>query len=128
MKPLCRCLASLISLLTSAAIQAQTFGEITGTITDSSAAVVPSATVSITNTQTNQTRKVQTNESGNYTAPFLVPGSYELRVQQQGFKAAMRRGVELQVGDVARVDFTLEIGALTEVVEVSGGAPLIETD
>ena len=57
-----------------------------------------------------------------------MPGSYELRVQHQGFKGAVRRGVQLQVGDVARVDFTLEIGALSEVVEVSGGAPLIETD
>jgi hypothetical protein len=110
MKSLKRCLSALAVVLTSVTLQAQTFGEITGSITDSSAAVVPAATVTIINTQTNQTRTVQTNESGNYTVPFLVPGSYELRVQQQGFKGAVHRGIQLQVGDVARVDFTLEIG------------------
>jgi hypothetical protein len=115
-------------LLGAAAAHAQTYAEITGTVTDASGGVIPGAVVSVSNAQTNQARSAITNESGNYTIPFLVPGRYETRVQHQGFKASVRTGIEIQVGDVARVDFALEVGAVSEVVEVTGGAPLIETD
>ena len=101
--------------------RAQTFGEVTG-------AVVAGATITITNTATNQVRQVQSNESGNYTVPFLVPGLYDLTAEQEGFKLASRTGVELQVGDFARVDFNMEVGVVTEVVEVVGGAPLLDTE
>ena len=107
---------------------AQTFGEVTGTVTDASDAVVVGANVTVTNTATNQARQVQTNEAGNYTVPFLVPGAYDITAEQEGFKLASRAGAEIQVGDVARVDFTMEVGVLTEVVEVIGGAPLLETE
>ena len=108
--------------------RAQTFAEVTGAVTDPSGAVVAGATITITNTATNQVRQVESNESGNYTVPFLVPGLYDLTAEQEGFKLASRTAVELQVGDFARVDFDMEVGVVTEVVEVFGGAPLLDTE
>ncbi len=107
---------------------AQNFGEITGTVSDSSGAVITGAAVTATNAATNQVRRANTNETGNYSVPFLVPGLYDIRVENPGFKIATRRSVELQVGAVARIDFTLEVGEVTQQVEVTGGAPLLATE
>src|SRR6266566_2908962 len=111
--------------LLSAAVShlfAQTYGKITGAITDASGAVVEGARVSVRNTATSQVREALTNQTGVYDVPFLVPGSYVVRVEKQGFKSATRSDVLLQVGDVARVDFTVDVGVVTESVEVQGGS------
>src|SRR5215813_6413082 len=119
----------LITLvITAAPIAAQSFGEITGTVMDASGSAMVGAQVTITSTTTNQSRKVTTNEAGNYSAPFLVPGLYDVTVASSGFKAATRRGVELQVTAVARIDFRLEVGEVTQQVEVTGGAQLVDTE
>ena len=115
-------------LLSSAPVQAQTFGEITGSVTDSSGAVIAGATVTVTNTATSVDRRVTTNEVGNYNVPFLNPGTYNLTAQLEGFKQATRSGLIVQVGDVARVNFAMEVGAVTETIEVTGGAPLLQTE
>jgi outer membrane receptor protein involved in Fe transport len=107
---------------------AQTSGEITGTVTDTSGAVIEGANVTIQNTATGQVRQVQTNQSGTYDVPFLVPGTYNIRVERQGFKTATRSDILLQVGAVARADFNIEVGVVTESVEVSGGAALLTTE
>jgi hypothetical protein len=60
--------------------------------------------------------------------PQLQPGTYNLKVETAGFKAQERAGINLQVGQVARIDFTLEVGNVTEVVEVTGGAPLLQSE
>jgi hypothetical protein len=120
------CVALL--LLVSLPVAAQTFGEITGSVTDSTGAIVAGATVTVMNTATRAERKVQTNEVGNYTVPFLNPGVYDITAQLDGFKQATRPGLILQVGDVARVNFAMEIGAVTETIEVTGGAPLLQTE
>ncbi len=99
---------------------AQTFGEITGTVTDSSGAVAAGASVTLLNTATSQARKVSTNEGGNYTIPFVPPGVYEVRVQKDGFKSATRSEVRVQVADSVRVNFTIEVGSVTESIEVQG--------
>ena len=119
-----------IYLLFTAALPlcAQNFGEITGAVTDPSGAIVVGATVTVTNAATNVARKVQTNATGNYTAPFLVPGVYNVRAEQQGFGTETRSGIQLQVGAVARIDFKLEVGGVSEVVDVKGGATLIATE
>src|SRR5262249_33424807 len=75
-----------------------------------------------------QVREVQTNEAGNYTVPFLVPGIYTVRAGREGFKEATRSNVQLQVGDVARIDFSMQVGIVTEVVEVQGGPNLLNTE
>jgi len=73
--------------------------------TDSSGAVVAGANITIANPQTNFTRQVQTNSTGNYVFPTLLPGLYSLRVEMQGFQTEVRNQIELQVAQVARIDF-----------------------
>ena len=109
-------------------VYGQTSGEITGKVVDSSGAVVPGANVTITNLATSQARQVQTNESGNYSAPFLAPGTYRVRVERQGFKAATRGDIGLQVADSLRVDFSMELGNVSEAIEVEASAPLLTTE
>src|SRR5207244_12960615 len=93
-----------------------------------SGAVVEGARVIVRNTATSLVREVLTNQTGAYDVPFLVPGSYIVRVEKQGFKSATRSDVLLQVGDVARVDFAVDVGVLTESVEVQGGSALLTTE
>src|SRR5688572_4066735 len=113
-------------LLASAAPSfAQTFGQITGTVTDASSAILVGASVTVTNTQTNQVREAQTNTSGSYAFPTLLPGVYNVKVDLQGFQSRVRSGVELQVQQTVRLDFSLELGSVEVAVEVTGSAPMI---
>ena len=124
-----RFLLPLLCLSGSAAtLCAQTFGEITGTISDSTTAVVSGARVTLTNTATSQARKVESNDSGNFTIPFVPPGNYKVRVEKTGFKSAMRSDVKVQVADSVRVNFTIEVGSVTESIEVQGGGQLLTTE
>jgi hypothetical protein len=107
---------------------AQTTGEITGLVTDSSGAAVTGATVTVTNKATNAQRQVTTNSEGIYSFPSLFPGVYALKVEQQGFKSVLRDSLELQVQQVARIDVSLEIGQVGETVTVTGGAPLLSQE
>ena len=120
----------LIALLASILLplSAQTYGEITGTVTDPTGAFIAGASITVTNVATNQVRQLETNPTGNYAVPFLVPGVYEVRAESAGLKAAVRRNVELQVEAVARIDFKLALGEVTQSVEVTGGAPLLATE
>lgn len=102
--------------------------QMTGRITDPTGAVVPQADVSVIASNTGVRRRVSSNQEGYYTVPLLQPGRYEVIVQKEGFKAINRQGIELSVGDVARLDFVLELGSTSEVVEVTGAAPLLETE
>ena len=99
-----------------------------GTITDSSGAVVPNARITITETRTGVSRTTAANESGNYTFSDLPPGTYTVTAEQTGFKRASRPGVDVVVNTTGRVDLTLEPGQVTETVEISGGAPVLETE
>src|SRR4051794_7009462 len=99
---------SLWLLVLCPAIYAQNFGEFTGAIEDATGAVISGATVTATNADTGQTRHVVTNTAGTYSLPYLVPGTYDLRVETPGFKTSSRRAVTLEVGAVARVDFRKE--------------------
>ena len=107
---------------------AQNYAEITGEVADPSQALAAGAAVVAINTATGQSREAVTNASGNYTISFLTPGEYDLTVSLEGFKTASRDGIELQVGDVARVDFQLEVGTVTEVVEVTEAVPLLNSE
>jgi hypothetical protein len=123
------CLTLLVVIAwTASMLSAQTLGEITGTVTQPTGAVVVGASVSVTNVSTNQVRQAQTNQTGNYTVPFLAPGVYDVRTELSAFKAATRNGVELQIGVVARIDFTLQLGEMSQRVEVTGAAPLLTTE
>jgi hypothetical protein len=107
---------------------AQTFGEITGEVTDQSGAIAPDASVTATNTATNGARTTRTNQAGVYSFPALVPGPYQVKVEAAGFQSAVRSNIELQVQQTARVDFTLTVGQTSQTVEVSGTALLLTTE
>ncbi|HOK48344.1 MAG TPA: carboxypeptidase-like regulatory domain-containing protein, partial [Bryobacteraceae bacterium] len=103
-------------------------GEIVGEVKDASGAVIPGANVTVTNTATNTSRSVVTNEAGLYAFPALVPGPYRLRVEASGFKTINRGDIELQVQQTARLDFTMEVGQVTETIEVAGSAQMMATE
>src|SRR6202140_3220429 len=107
---------------------AQTAGQITGQVTDASDAIVVGATVTVTNSQTNVARTITTNSAGDYTFPAIPPGVYNVKAEMQGFQVEIRQGVELQVEQVARIDFHLQVGAVSQTVEVAGGAPLLHNE
>ena len=123
-----RLLLSLMAVVIPAALHAQNFAEITGAITDPTGAVMAGVTITVLNTATNQSRTTVSNESGTYSLPYLVPGVYDLKAETGGFKVASRKSLELQVGAVARIDFQMEVGEVSQQVEVSGGAPLLNTE
>jgi hypothetical protein len=112
-------------LVPAASSSAQTFGQITGQVTDASGAVLAGASVTVTNTQTNAVRDAVTNSSGSYVFPNLLPGVYSVKVDLQGFQSKVANNVELQVQQTARIDFSLELGSLEVAVEVTGSAPMI---
>ncbi len=123
-------LASLPLALAVAVLPAlaQNSGEITGTVTDATGAIVNGASVVVTNTGTRQTRTVTTNAAGNYSVPYLNPGTYDVTAQISGFKTDARRGLQIEVGATVRVDFTLQVGDVSQEVEVTSSAPLVDTD
>jgi hypothetical protein len=107
---------------------AQSFGQVTGLVTDPSGSIILGATITITNSQTNVARTTTTNSDGDYTFPALLPGVYSVEAEKTGFEKAVREGVDLQVEQIARIDFHLQIGQLAETVKVAGGAPLLTTE
>lgn len=127
MKNLCSILAPVVFVVMTVPLLAQTYGEITGNVNDPSGAALVGAEITITNLATNQMRQVITSSGGNFTAPFLVPGRYKLEAKAPGFKSAVAAERTLQVGDVLRVDFDLQVGAVTESVQVSASAEMLQT-
>ncbi|NUN02813.1 MAG: carboxypeptidase regulatory-like domain-containing protein, partial [Bryobacteraceae bacterium] len=105
-----------------------TFGTITGTVTDSTGAVIPKTVVVVTNEGTNIARSVVTGEDGNYVAPNLNAGAYSVQAKAVGFKTFVTRGIALEALRTVRVDIRLEVGDLGTEVTVQGTVPVIETD
>jgi hypothetical protein len=103
-------------------------GTLLGTLTDSSGAVVPGAQVTITETGTAIPHSTQSNASGNFVFPNLPPGNYNVTSEAHGFKKETRTSVRVDVNTTVRVDMTMQPGAVTETVEVSGAVPLLKTD
>src|SRR5881392_3432134 len=84
---------------------AQTFGQITGMVTDTTGGVLVGATVTVGNTQTGATVTQQANSAGLYVLPNLLPGVYNIKVELDGFRSATRNNVELQIQQTVRLDF-----------------------
>src|ERR1700704_3877325 len=120
----------LVGCLLLAGIPAfgQTFGSIGGEARDSSGAIVSGAVVTAINTGTNAPRSAVTNEAGAYSFPSLPPGTYTVKVEKVGFKTVIRNQIELQVQLAARIDFELQIGQVSESVEVRADAALLVSD
>lgn len=115
-------------LLPATILLAQTAGEITGEVTDPSGASAPNATITATNKDTNVARTTQTNSVGIYSFPAMIPGSYEVKAAAAGFDTVVKTGIQLQVQQTARVDFTLNVGQATQTVEVSASGELLSTE
>jgi len=109
-------------------LRAQTLGEITGVVSDSTGAVIVGAKVTATNTGTNAARTAVTNDSGIYSFPAMQPGAYTLKVEMAGFKSFTETGIQLQVQQTARIDVAMEVGEVTQTIEVSGGGALLTTE
>ena len=120
MRLLLICLAT-ITFLAGASAYAQT-GSIAGTIVDSSNAAVPGATVTAKNQGTASTRTAITDSSGTYSIPNLGVGNYEVSVEKQGFSVLRVKNIELTVAQNLTLDGTLEVGTVTQSVEVAGAS------
>lgn len=121
--------AVVLSLLCIACIFAQRdLGTITGTITDPQGAGVPNAKVTIIEDATGLTYTVQTGDTGEYVRPLLKTGTYTVDVEAQGFRKAEQKGVLLTAGARVGVNLTLQVGEMTQTVEVSAAAPLLQTE
>src|SRR5207245_2538116 len=101
-------------------------GTISGTVVDSSGRVIPGAQIAITNVDTGVSRSAATNEEGLYTAPNLLPGSYELKFSAPGFKTEVRSGIVLTVGAAAVLDLTMQVGTAIETLQVTGEVPDVQ--
>src|SRR5215469_6710716 len=110
-----------------AASLAQT-ASVQGAVTDPSDSAIAGVTIRITNVSTGVVTDLETNASGLYSAPLLQPGSYQIDAEKPGFARATRTGVDLDVGQTARVDFTLKIGSVNETVEVSAAALTVDSE
>src|SRR6202049_4266272 len=114
-------------LLVSIPLRAQVAGgTLSGTITDASGAVVPSAEVEIKNSATGITKTVTTSTEGFYTAPNLLPGNYEVAVSAPGFNTAIKNGIVINVGSQPVFNLVLEVGVVVNRVEVSTDAPTVQ--
>ncbi|RPJ84025.1 MAG: carboxypeptidase regulatory-like domain-containing protein [Acidobacteria bacterium] len=121
-------LAMLIVSMTPAAAGAQaTTGEITGRVLDNTGLVLPGATITLENPATGLTRTTTTNGTGDYSFVLLPPGIYTVTVEMAGFQRMIRKDVTVRVGTRQTLVFEMELGGLTEEVEVVGETPLIET-
>jgi carboxypeptidase family protein/TonB-dependent receptor-like protein len=120
------CIA-IVVLAGSFAHSQVTTGTISGTVTDSSGAVLPGVSVLIQNNDTGIARTVKTDAAGRYAAPSLSLGSYRISATAEGFQNEVRTGILLTVGREAVVDLRLTVGAVTQSVEVTGEAPLVQT-
>jgi hypothetical protein len=117
----------LAFLVGSAAFGQSGTSAISGTIKDRSAASVPKASVKIVNEQTGAAQTAVTNDAGLYRVASLVPGTYRIEVESPGFQRSVRTPVVVEVGQIAAVDFTLELGKASETINVSEEVSLIES-
>ena len=129
MRGLCKHLlfAALIFTWLSAEASAQVTAEISGTVKDQSGAVLPGVEVTVTQTATSTSRSAVTNETGSYLLSNLPIGPYRLEAALPGFRTFVQTGIVLQVGSSPAVNPVLEVGQVTEQVEVQANAALVET-
>src|SRR5437867_10196902 len=119
--------AFLFSCLTCSALWGQATAQISGTVRDQSGAVLPGVEVKVTQTATGLERSVLTNETGSYVLPNLPIGPYKLEASLGGFRTFSQTGIVLQVGANPEINISLEVGQVSETVEVQADAALVET-
>jgi hypothetical protein len=120
--------ALLCFLLAISALLAQSAGTLTGAIKDRSGATIPNAKIVVTNTATNTTFSTDSGDVGVFTVPNLVPGTYSVRIEKEGFRPFVTTGLDINAGSTARIDATLDIGAAAQAIEVSASAVQLQTE
>ena len=120
-------LAALLCLVTAGGAWAQLIptGSITGVVKDPKGAVVPGVAITVTNTATGIVKATKTNSTGVFLVPDMLPGTYRVEAQFQGFKKISQVGT-VQTGESTTFDLTLQLGSTKQTVEVSGRAPLLQ--
>ncbi len=118
---------ALAFLCLSSSVMAQD-ATLVGTVTDPSGAAVPNVKISVTNLETSLVHTAVTNDSGQYVLPELKIGHYDAKAEASGFKVAEQKGVVLQVGDRARIDFQMQLGGAQETVTVEANAIRVQSD
>jgi hypothetical protein len=120
-------LTAIFAVCLAATAAAQEFrGAILGRVVDPQLTAIPGAIVSVTQLETTVKRESVTNQSGDYYVPFLLPGTYVVKVSKDGFKSFVRSGIEIRTLDRIRIDAGLELGAITESISVNAEPPLLE--
>ena len=121
-------IALLLLLFVSASVFAQEFrATLSGRVTDATGAVIPNAKIVVTNTDTGVKVSLATDKSGQYAAPYLLPGTYSVSGSASGFQSFVHDGIQLLTGQKVEEDITLSVGSETQEVRVTADAPLIET-
>src|SRR5438874_5847198 len=110
---------SLIGLTAPPVIGQILYGSVVGVVKDAQGAVIPGATVTIVNKETNLTRETATNTEGAYTLTNVLPGQYDVKVSLSGFRESVRSNVPVTISQISRVDVALEVGTLSETVTVA---------
>jgi Carboxypeptidase regulatory-like domain len=118
----------LICLVCAPFLTAQTTTTLYGTVTDKSGATVPGADVVATNGATNFSRAAKTNQEGQYRLEFMPIGTYRVDVTASGFKKSVQKGITLDINVMARADATLDVGTMSEEIDVTATAPQVNTD
>jgi hypothetical protein len=119
--------ASLIALVVLSTTALAQDAQISGRIADPSGAVIPGTAILITNADTGLARKASSNDEGQYVISLIRPGRYRLTAQKAGFKPLSRSGIELHVGQAAQIDLVLELGELTQAVNVTAETSMLKT-
>ena len=118
----------LVVAMFATALTAQEYrGTFSGIVTDPQGAAIPKAKVIATETRTGVKATAICEDTGAYSIPFLAPGEYEITAEAPGFKRALRQGLTLSAGEKPVIDIRLDVGALTDSVEVHADAPLLIT-
>src|ERR1700694_5226170 len=105
-----------------------TFGSIVGTVTDATNNTVPNTDVVLTNPGTNEKRKETTNADGFYQFVNVAPGQYNIDVQKPGFQRTVRNGVRVETQTTTRIDIALQVGDVTQTIEVTASTPLLQPE
>ena len=117
-----------LALVCAPVLAQEVSASLTGVVTDPSGAVVANASVTLRDIDRGTLWPTETNEAGIYFFPRVPAGNYELKIEARGFKTATRTNIGLEVNQRGRVNLTLEVGAVTESIDVTGEAPLLQTD
>jgi len=123
-----RHLAGILVLVSTAAMAQQTTATIVGAVTDPSGSVLPGVEIRVRGVDTNLIRETKTDGSGNYTIPFLPSGRYESTAKARGFRTNNVSVFQLEVGQTARIDLKMEIGDVTESVQVTADTAALQTE